>query len=222
MQTTAHPGDDVLNGWIDDALTADERKMVASHLEHCALCRTELESLRLVKRLLAELPDPVLPRSFALTVEQAVKPEASSAAIQPSNIVRLLPIVRALSIAAVMAVIIMGGALFFGPISDSQNSPDMAVSRSSVTNSAIGASENANPAPIIAAEPGMVVDQGQTATNSNSVPAAMANGVQQMNGSKGDERSNLEIAAIATGAFAVIAVGAWVSLYMIGRNAPAK
>ena len=219
MQTTAHPGDDLLNGWIDDALTPGERTMVESHLEHCDRCRTELESLRLVKRLLAELPEPDLPRSFALTVEQAKKSESPAATVQPAKIVTLLPIVRALSIAAVMAVIIMGGALFFGPIGDSQDPPEMTVSRSAVTNSAVDASENANPAPI-AAEPGMVIDQGETATNSNTVPAAMANGIQQVNGNNGEERSNLEIATIATGAFAAIAVGAWVSLYRLGRNVP--
>ena len=71
MHTTNHLSDELLNSWIDGVVTADERSIICTHLEHCQLCRDELESLRSVKRLLSDLSQVRLPRSFQLTPEQA-------------------------------------------------------------------------------------------------------------------------------------------------------
>lgn len=71
MHTTNHLSDELLNSWVDGVVTADERSIICTHLEHCQLCRDELESLRTVKRLLSDLPQVRLPRSFQLTPEQA-------------------------------------------------------------------------------------------------------------------------------------------------------
>lgn len=71
MHTTNHLSDELLNSWVDGVVTTDERSMISTHLEHCQLCRDELESLRTVKRLLSDLPQVRLPRSFQLTPEQA-------------------------------------------------------------------------------------------------------------------------------------------------------
>jgi anti-sigma factor RsiW len=70
MHTTNHLSDELLNSWVDGVVTTDERSIICTHLEHCQLCRDELESLRTVKRLLSDLPQVRLPRSFQLTPEQ--------------------------------------------------------------------------------------------------------------------------------------------------------
>ena len=81
MHTTSHLTDKLLNSWVDGVVTADERSLICTHLEHCQVCRDELESLRAVKRLLSDLPEHHLPRSFQLTPEQArsAHPETDSA-----------------------------------------------------------------------------------------------------------------------------------------------
>lgn len=71
MHNTNHLSDELLNSWVDGVVTTDERSIICTHLEHCQLCRDELESLRTVKRLLSDLPQVRLPRSFQLTPEQA-------------------------------------------------------------------------------------------------------------------------------------------------------
>ena len=71
MHTTNHLSDELLNSWVDGVVTTDERSIICTHLEHCQICRDELESLRTVKRLLSDLPQVRLPRSFQLTPERA-------------------------------------------------------------------------------------------------------------------------------------------------------
>lgn len=78
MQTTNHLTDEMLNSWADGVVTADERSLICTHLEHCQVCRDELESLRAVKRLLSDLPEPPLSRSFQLTPEQACSAHAET------------------------------------------------------------------------------------------------------------------------------------------------
>jgi hypothetical protein len=45
----------LVSGYVDDELTAEERKRLESHLERCAECRRELDQLRLVARATSNL-----------------------------------------------------------------------------------------------------------------------------------------------------------------------
>jgi anti-sigma factor RsiW len=216
MNSTSHPSDDLLNAWIDGVATGDERQVIAEHLDVCAACRAELESLLLVKQLLSELPEPALPRSFKLTLDDARQPAPIRETSQPSTVVRLLPIVRILSIAAVLALLVLGGATALGPVSDSLSGNDADMAADSVTDWLSGASEETYPTRMAIA-PGEVVDQGQAATSSNSAMDAMGDGLQQADAEASNDRSTLKVATLTAGIFALVMVGLWILLSQLNR-----
>ena len=57
---------ETLSAYLDGALTSAERTALERHLAGCAACQEELAGLRHVGALLRALPEPALPRSFAL------------------------------------------------------------------------------------------------------------------------------------------------------------
>ena len=64
-----------LSEYIDGRLTSEERERVEHHLEECAACAQELESLRSTVEMLRQVTDVALPRSFVLR-EAEVEREA--------------------------------------------------------------------------------------------------------------------------------------------------
>lgn len=66
-----------LSEYIDGCLTSEERDAVEHHLEKCAACAQELESLRSTVEMLRQVPDAGLPRSFVLR-EAEVEREAAA------------------------------------------------------------------------------------------------------------------------------------------------
>ncbi|HVL25308.1 MAG TPA: zf-HC2 domain-containing protein [Thermomicrobiales bacterium] len=213
METAQHLSIDSLNAWLDHQLTTDERAVTEAHLASCAICRREAEELAGVKTALAALPQYDVPRSFQLTPEQARR---TSAAGQPASMLRVLPTVRALSIAAVMALVIISGALFFGPITDNGGETNGGA-ESSLTREAA---------------PGEIVDQGQAASNDTGPLSAAAPAAQEAEPAEGesianarpapaseddDGRSPLELTAIGLGVLAVVLVGLWFVLTRMVR-----
>ncbi|HLW00421.1 MAG TPA: zf-HC2 domain-containing protein [Ktedonobacterales bacterium] len=60
-----------LSALLDNELGTEERAELKAHLATCAECRAELASLERARALLRALPQPTLPRSFALPLEAA-------------------------------------------------------------------------------------------------------------------------------------------------------
>jgi hypothetical protein len=56
-----HPSEERLNDFIDRLLPAREREAIESHLEGCAACRREVESLRTLLASAAALPEVIEP-----------------------------------------------------------------------------------------------------------------------------------------------------------------
>ena len=75
-----------LSALIDNELDEQERAELETHLPTCAECRAELESLQRTRALVRALPQPALPRSFALPLEAASLPEQTfeTAAARPA------------------------------------------------------------------------------------------------------------------------------------------
>jgi hypothetical protein len=73
-----------LSALLDNELPAAERARLEAHLQSCAACRAELESLRRASALLRALPQPALPRSFLLPLEPAAQQRADNLA-QPAR-----------------------------------------------------------------------------------------------------------------------------------------
>ena len=65
-----------LSAYLDGQLTAAEAEALESHLGVCPACRQMLEELRATVLALSDLPQEEVPRSFALTPEQASRPAA--------------------------------------------------------------------------------------------------------------------------------------------------
>ncbi len=77
-----------LSALLDNALNAQERAELEAHLATCAECRAELASLQRARALLRALPQPTLPRSFALPLEAAPIPAQTLRAVPAAHPVR--------------------------------------------------------------------------------------------------------------------------------------
>lgn len=86
-----------LDGRIEDAEAA------RAHLSVCAECRSALAELRTVVQLLGDLPEPALPRSFALTPDQV---PVRIVAAEPW-FVRLQPALRWTATAAALVLVLV-------------------------------------------------------------------------------------------------------------------
>ncbi len=73
MRLTAdgHPSDELLSAYLAEAIEDPAvEAAVSAHLDTCSACREQIAQLHAITTLLAELPAPSLPRSFALTREE--------------------------------------------------------------------------------------------------------------------------------------------------------
>jgi hypothetical protein len=88
-----------LSALLDNELGQQEQAELEAHLRDCAACRAEMDSLWRTRALLHALPQPALPRNFALPLETAPAldvPDDSSPAqhTRPAAAHRLTPLPR--------------------------------------------------------------------------------------------------------------------------------
>ncbi len=205
----AHLGDDLLNGWIDGVATPEENALVQHHIVSCELCATRADELRAVATIFGQLPEITPPRSFTLTPEQAKKPTPIHERGTTSTIVRLLPIVRALSVAAMLAVLILGATLVLNPQDDTVTLDASTSMQSGETSGGTGSLGESNPASA-PQERGEVVDQGQAASAHDSTNASLQHEsapapIEATNAGL----TNVEIATIVIGVVALFFGGTW-------------
>lgn len=74
-----------LSALLDNELDEQEHAELAAHLPTCADCRAELESLQRARALLRALPQPALPRSFALSLQAAPLPAQPRQPVAPAR-----------------------------------------------------------------------------------------------------------------------------------------
>ncbi len=67
-----HPTTEQLSALLDEQLASDEQARLQTHLRTCQQCQLRLADLQQTVTLLHALPQPVLPRSFMLPVDDAV------------------------------------------------------------------------------------------------------------------------------------------------------
>ena len=78
-----------LSALLDNELGEQERAELGAHLPTCAACRAELASLRRTRALVRALPQPALPRSFALPLEampRQEQPRQFASAARPASV----------------------------------------------------------------------------------------------------------------------------------------
>ena len=94
---------DQLSAHIDGELDAAAARRLEAHLAECEACRAELEQLRDTVGALGELPEASVPRSFALTPEQA----AARRAVPPAAPLAFGARIAAAGVAAALAAVLV-------------------------------------------------------------------------------------------------------------------
>ncbi len=101
------PYRDRLSVYIDGQLTGPETEALERHLAGCPVCRRQLDELRATVLALRDLPQEDVPRSFALTPEQAADPSPRPAPPRAPALAtgaRLAAAALAVALAAVLLV----------------------------------------------------------------------------------------------------------------------
>ncbi|MGC4191267.1 MAG: zf-HC2 domain-containing protein [Thermomicrobiales bacterium] len=194
FDTMHHPDIDLLSDFVSGDDSPELRAAITEHLATCEACRGQVCSLRATVALLRGLPQIAPPVSFQLGPEYERHPRSGAGgSAQPSPIVRLLPLVRTLSVAAVLLFLVIGGtAVFENRNHDSGNDAAMVgkggAEPTSETDSASDAlqesgnqsSEPVAPARAAAVPPqaagGGVVEQGDSASANADQPVPAASG----------------------------------------------
>jgi anti-sigma factor RsiW len=68
-----------LSAYFDDEIEDNEREIIASHLENCAVCQEEMAALVKVKKTLSVLPGMEVPLYFMTRLKQRIKDEETLA-----------------------------------------------------------------------------------------------------------------------------------------------
>lgn len=183
-----HPNMDALSEFVSGDGTPEWRAAVEEHLAQCAACREDVRSLRGTVALLHALPQIAPPVSFQLGPEYArrTSPATGTAAGgsgSDARILRLLPVVRVLSVAAVLLFLVIGGVSFYeGRFQDdaannaSDSAAPMVTSETEAPAAAFQESEGetSSEAPpksaAVAPSQAGVVDRGESASASGDRP----------------------------------------------------
>ena len=95
-----HLTDDILNEYLDDALTPAARAVAESHLRACADCELRLDELADVFSALSALPDLELARDLSADVVRTLTP-------QPIPLPRFLKWTALLQVAATLTALVI-------------------------------------------------------------------------------------------------------------------
>ncbi|MGC4107473.1 MAG: zf-HC2 domain-containing protein [Thermomicrobiales bacterium] len=242
-----HPDIDLLSDYVSGGGSPETRAAITAHLVECEACREDVRSLRATVALLHDLPQIAPPVSFQLGAEYAKSPRSGgSVTPEPSKIVRLLPLVRTLSVAAVLLFMVIGGAALFDSRDHNDGQQSAMIGPTSVTEgdsdalkgSGNQSSDDEAPARSAAVPPttgGGVVDRGDSASAdvNNPAPAGAAQDAESTppGGSVGQGSIASESVdtsgkdgfpwlstTIGLGALAVVLIGLWLVLARMGRQ----
>ena len=154
------PSED-LSAYIDNELSDEENADIELALTENESDPAELLQLRGLVSLIGGLPQYEVPRSFALS------PEHVREASPKTGVLRFLPVIRSLSVAAVLAFLVVTGVTVYDRIESTDNSNNAGIEHNTGTETPSDASNNATGD--TATEGSGLVDRGDSAA-SNAVP----------------------------------------------------
>lgn len=243
MNNQSHPvGSDDLNAYVDGVLSNDERAWLDAQAGLDPAIHQELLELGATARLLGTLPTLKPRRSFALGAEYA-RPTPIAATANGNGILQFLPIVRTLSVAAIMVFMVVAGSLFFDINGNSTGNTSQEFAQqneilSSVTESNGDASHNAEdanepPAPAAAQEnESSMTSRGDAASASDDPmedltqlesaagadEEASTSTTAQDAADVDEDRSSWVITSTVIGGLALALAGIWFVLARMGRE----
>jgi anti-sigma factor RsiW len=89
-QDDRHLTTEQLSAYLDGQVSSQERTQWDSHLQTCEQCKQGLASLRQTAALLHALPQPVLPRSFVLSLTPTMQYAQSTPQVQDEEVAPIL------------------------------------------------------------------------------------------------------------------------------------
>lgn len=162
---------DTLNAYIDGSLGPEERSALEAALDQDRDLREELAELQATARLLATLPEYTPPRSLRLASSHA-KPTPIVTAQPVRTAIRLLPLVRTLSVAAAIVFMVVAGSLFFDINGQSMSDAGQTLQQQNVimgeTTGSSQASEQAGDEAAASDSAGGLVQRGDAASAAES------------------------------------------------------
>lgn len=205
-----------ISAFLDGECTETEFRKAQSHLESCADCRKLADDQQFIRTLMGSLEEPELPRSFAITADMVAQPTPLSSpdsdpAPAPSsggNLVRFEPFAKILSIAAVVAFLVLGGAQMagIGEPTDTLNNQSIELSETDSNNSALEEQE-----PELAR--GEVREQGESAA-ANAAPLNTNNAnVDTQTQASNNGLTLIELTTIGVGIVALASIAAWILIH---------
>lgn len=164
-----HIPDELLSAYLDGDVEDEQTlERIDVHLAQCRDCREALGELRALVRLLGDLPEPAVPRSFALTPEM----------VQPANVVpgpwfvRFQPALRwATAAAAVLLVLVLGADLALHQPGGQESASEVQIM---MADGEAGGAATAGRAAADAATEAAEANAATTAEQSSPVPEAAA------------------------------------------------
>lgn len=213
--TMHHLSPEDISAFLDGECTEAEYRAAQSHLESCADCRKLADDQQFIKSLMGSLEQPVLPRSFAITPELVTTPAPlSSPSSEPTampsagTLIRFEPFARLLSIAAVVAFLILGGAQLAG-VGDQSDSGDNQSIELTETDAVNGALEEQEPE----LARGEVREQGESAA-ANAAPLNSNNAnVDTQTRATENGLTPIEITTIGVGIVALASIAGWILIH---------
>lgn len=211
--TLHHLSAEEIAAYLDGQCADSEYRHASNHLAACAECRLVADDQQFIKTIMGSLAEPNLPRSFMLPADTAtVAPLTSPASPQTSrpaggSITRFEPVARFLSIAAVIALLVLGGAQIAGVgESDNQDLNNIALSETETSDSALNEQE-----PALAR--GEVREQGESA----AIGAGPLNATTALVDTPAQATDNgltpFEITTIGVGIVALASIASWILIH---------
>lgn len=219
-----HLSAEEISAFLDGECSETEFRTAQIHLDACADCRKIMDDQQFIKTLMSSLEEPDLPRSFAITADMVSTPtplsspgSESASPASGGTLIRFEPFAKFLSIAAVLAFLVLGGAQLAG-VGDQTESNNQQSTELSETDSAVGALEEQEP--VLAR--GEVREQGESAAaNASPLNTTNAN-VDTQAQATNNGLTPIEITTIGVGIVALASIAGWILIHYRAGNSSAN